>query len=289
MDMLPVPVENEPTAYERDALRAIEAWKNPSTSGWLGTTIDRVNRTLHGATDLVRKLPGVDWTIDNVVSGVLRLTNEIMHDSVWREAIYKEYHAAGHTIRDPEDVQALGLDAMDPVMSGLDTKYRGLAAAQGAAAGYAGAAGILPDVLGLVALNLRAVGEYATYCGYDVSEPAERYFALQILNLVSQPNGEAKQAALVPLTNVTHAVARQQTVQTVEQYALVGAIRSAAKALGLRLTSAKLAQVVPMTSAFVGGGFNAYYTAKVCDAAFYLYRERWLIQKYGLDVLGVER
>jgi hypothetical protein len=42
-----------------------------------------------------------------------------------------------------------------------------------------------------------------------------------------------------------------------------------------------------MTGAFVGGGFNAYYTSKVCDAAFFLYRERWLIEKYGAEVISV--
>jgi hypothetical protein len=33
----------------------------------------------------------------------------------------------------------------------------------------------------------------------------------------------------------------------------------------------------------VGGGFNTYFTNKVCDAAFYLYRERFLARKYGDD------
>lgn len=285
METLPVPASPTPSAYERQALSEIARWKNPRPSR-LGKTVERVNQTLHAATDLVRKLPGVDWTIDNVVSGILHLTNEIMHDTVWRDGIYQEFRTAGHTVDSPDALHDLPLEAIDKALQGLDTKYRGLAAAQGAAAGYAGLAGILPDVLGLVALNLRAVGEYATYCGYDIAQPAERYFALQLLNLVSQPAGPDREAALVPLTNVSHAVARQQTVQTIEQFAVSGAIRGVARALGLRLTGAKLTQVMPMTSAFVAGSFNAYYTTRVCDAAYYLYRERWLIHKYSVDVLG---
>lgn len=39
---------------------------------------------------------------------------------------------------------------------------------------------------------------------------------------------------------------------------------------------------MPVVGAAVGAGFNAYYTSKVCDAAFYLYRERFLQRKYGL-------
>ena len=285
MTALPVPAASTLSPYERRALREIALWKNPDDAGWLGETVARVNRTLHDAAELVRKLPGVDWTIDNVVSGILRLANEVVQDSVWQEAIYHEYRAAGHAVDGQDDVAALRLEDVDDALAGLDAKYRALAAAQGAVAGYAGAAGILPDVLGLVALNLRAVGEYATYCGYDIREPAERYYALQILNLVSQPTDAKKQAALVPLIRVSHAVARQQTVQTVEQYAFIGALRNAARMLGLRLTGAKATAVFPLTGALVSGGFNAYYTSKVCDAAYFLFRERWLIRKHGVETV----
>ena len=53
----------------------------------------------------------------------------------------------------------------------------------------------------------------------------------------------------------------------------------------MRLTKAKLAQGVPIMGAVVGGGFNAYYTARVCDAAYHLYRERFLAEKYGAEVI----
>jgi hypothetical protein len=56
----------------------------------------------------------------------------------------------------------------------------------------------------------------------------------------------------------------------------------------MRLTKAKLAEVIPGAGAVIGGGFNAYFTAKVCDAAYFLYRERFLAEKYGADVIGEE-
>lgn len=64
-------------------------------------------------------------------------------------------------------------------------------------------------------------------------------------------------------------------------------IQEIAKSLGIRLTKAKLAQTIPAVGAIVGGGFNAYFTMKVCDAAFYLYRERFLAHKYGPEVIEV--
>ena len=64
---------------------------------------------------------------------------------------------------------------------------------------------------------------------------------------------------------------------------MVRAIRRISKALGPRLTKQKLKQAVPGIGAAVGGGLNAYYTHRVCDAAYHLYRERFLAEKYGPD------
>lgn len=285
MSHLPVLVPRSPSSYEYRALQEIELWKQPKM-GWFGQAVGHVNRTLYSATDLIRKIPGVDWTIDNVVTGLLDVTNEIVQDSVWRDAIYLDYRANGHLVYTPDDIRTLDLEAVDEVLlDGLGTKYRSIAAAEGAVTGLAGAAGILPDIVALVSLNLRAAGEYATYCGFDITTPAERYFALQVLNLVSQPTDITKQAALVPVIRAANAIARQQTVQTVQQFTIRQAVRNVARALGINLTERKLAQTIPVAGAFVGAGFNAYFTSKVCDAAFFLYRERFLMEKYGLEML----
>jgi len=67
----------------------------------------------------------------------------------------------------------------------------------------------------------------------------------------------------------------------------VQAVLSIAKALGINLTKAKLANVIPVAGAAISGGFNAYYTDKVCKAAFYLYRERLLAIKHGEKAIEV--
>jgi hypothetical protein len=283
MELLPVPAAGHPSAYEQQALNEIRLWKERDQN-WFGRSVEVFNRAFHAVTDLVRKVPGVDWTIDNVVAGLLRLTNEMVQDTVWRDAIYKEFQRAGHPVQDLADIHRMDLEAVDRAQKGLDTKYRALAAVEGAATGIAGAAGIVPDIVALVALNLRAAGEYATYYGFDIAAPEERLFALQILNAVSAPSDVSKQVALTPVLRVSRHIARDQTLLAVEQFAITRAIRNAVQALGLHLTRAKLAQLVPMTGAVVGSGFNAYYTSKVCDAAAFLYRERFLIRKYGPGV-----
>lgn len=278
------PPQTTLSPYERRALRQIGWWKERDM-GWFEHATDRLGQALHEVTGLVRKVPGVDYAIDEVLTGVLRLINEITQDTVTWQGVQRRYREAGHEVATPADLHRLDLKYVDTRLDGLAARYRSLAAAEGAATGFAGAPGIVPDVVALVAINLRAAGEHAALCGFDLSQPAERLYALQVLNAVTQPTDATKQAALVPVMRVAQQVARDQTVHAIEQHALSRALRNAARALGIRLTRAKLAQVLPVVGAGIGAGFNAYYTSKVCDAAYYLYRERFLMTKYGPDVI----
>lgn len=278
---LPVRYKPDPSPYEQAAWQAIQDWKRPARRTWWTRTMNRVGQTWNEVTEQVRRVPGVDWTIDNIVVGLLDLTNEITQDSVWLDAIYQEYRNAGHEVHTHADLQRLDLQHIDDRLAGLSTKYRALAVAEGAATGYAGAAGIMPDIIALVSLTLRAVGEYAAYCGFDIRDPHERLRALHLLDRVSQPGDQAKTMALAPVVRVSKGLAFRQGLQVIEQTAITGAIRNITKALGLNLTRAKLAQVVPVTGAVIGGSYNLLYTRKVCDAAYHLYRERYLLEKYG--------
>ncbi len=243
--------------------------------------MNRLNGAWNDATDLIRKVPGVEWTLDNVFSGLLELVNEMTQDSVMTSAILKSYRDAGHAaVLTPADIHHLDLATPDALQSGLRAKYNTLAAAEGAATGMAGAAGILPDIIALVALNLRAAGEYATYYGFPIREVDERLFALRILDMVSSSSDSTKDLALAPVVRVSKSVAKQQSLEALQQTAIMRTIRS----IGQRLTRVKLAQLVPLTSAVIGGSFNAYYTNKVSETAYHIYRERFLIAKYGRDV-----
>ena len=284
MNTLPAP-PLRPSEYEREAFRRILQWRNPERSalkraaGWMQDRMGEV-------TDLVRKIPGVDWTIENVMAGLLQVTNEITQDSVWADAIHEEYRQSGHPVRHPAHIRRLDLADVDRVMAGLGHKYRALAAVEGAATGFAGASGIVPDLVALVALNLRAAGEHAAYCGFDVAEPAERLFALRILDHVSRSDSKAADVAMTPVLSVVTRVAKSQSKNAMEQAGMSRAIENLVKKLGLHLSEAKLAQAVPVTGAVIGSAFNTYYTDQVCRAAYHLYRERFLFEKYGPEVLA---
>jgi len=276
----------QPSAYERRALEQIHEWKNPKLS-WSDQAMRAISWPLDKAGDFIIETPGLGDAIKKAIGGIVNVSNDVAQRSVRPEAIYEQFRAADHDIHERRDIFSLDLENVDKVVGWLGAKYKGLAFGEGAATGVAGAPGIAADIPALVTLNLRAIGEYATYYGFDVSLQQERLFAMNVLGLASSPKDAAKEVAMAQLVRIAQDVAKKRTWKALEEHTFVKIIQQISKALGIRLTKAKLAQTVPVVGAGVGGGFNAYYTAKVCDAAYYLYRERFLAEKYGAGTIEV--
>jgi hypothetical protein len=166
----------------------------------------------------------------------------------------------------------------------LDTKYKALALAEGAGTGLFGGAALALAIPALVGIALRAVGEYATYYGFDVGSRSERAFALRILGAASSPTRAARRDEINEITHLSRLVAGKQALDQAQGLLSGQAIRSVAEMLGLRLTKAKLAQVVPVAGAVIGGGYNAWYIGEVTEAAYHLYRERFLVERHGPEI-----
>jgi len=280
--------QREPSPYEKAAIEAIHKWKTPSMTWW-DQAMKVVNAPLDYAGDLAMKVPGVEWVIQKSFGGILSLLNDGAALTVRPDAIFEEFSVP---IERASDIHGLDLEVVDHAIGYLAAKYKSLALTEGAAAGaaslggpVAGGAAIAADVAALLALNLRAVGEYATYFGFDINHQEERLFALNVLGLASSPDDAAKSVALAQLVKIAQQVAQKKTWKELEKHLFVQIIQRIAKALAIRLTKAKLAQLVPAAGAAIGGGFNAYYTSEVCDAAFFLYRERFLARKYGPEII----
>lgn len=253
--------------------------------GW-PRPIDHLTTLLKNAGDAITQTALLD-VINKALAGTVGVLGDAASWSVSSETGYADYRKAGHDVHRRADIFRLDLEDVDGMIGWLDAKYKGLAFTEGATAGAAGLPGLILDVPALVALNLRAIAEYATYYGFDVSLQRERLFAIQVLGLASSTDIAAKQATMIRLARLAEDAARKKAWRTMEESALLVVVQRIAKALGMRLTKAKLAQAAPILGAAVGGGFNAYYTARVCDAASHLYRERFLAEKYGPDVIDL--
>ncbi len=111
-------------------------------------------------------------------------------------AIYSDFKKAGISVHSHRDIVSLDLEQIDRALGWLDVKYKGMAAAEGDGAGAAGLPGIPVDIFAIVLINLRAIGEYATYCGFDVSTQPERLFAMNVLAFASSPTDGASRQRL---------------------------------------------------------------------------------------------
>lgn len=280
--------------YEENAHFQIHKWKSPE-QGWFDRGMVIASWPVDRVGDALINTPGLGPAIQKALSGMIGLINDASQWSVRPDAIIEEYHRFGYEdVTTLRDVFLLDLSAVDRTIGWLDTKYEGIALVEGSIAGGSAVlapavalAAIPADVVALLGLNLRAVGEYATYCGFDVSLPHERLFALHTLALASSPSDSSKQIALAQLVRIARDTALKKSWEHLETHLAVQAVQKIAEALSIRLTKAKLAQVIPVAGALIGGGFNAYYTHKVCNAAFYLYRERFLAEKYGATEIEV--
>jgi hypothetical protein len=271
--------------YDQHALDEIHAWKDPEI-GWLGHAMTMLNWPLDKVGDMILATPGVGDAIKISIQGITSVCNDLAQWSIPTEAIYGEFRKAGHAdIHSAKDVLAMDLASIDRMTGWLDAKYKGIALVEGAGMGAIGLPGIPPDVVAVITLTLRAVGEYATYYGFDVSTQSERLFALNILGLASSSTASCKALAMSQLVRIAQDTAKKKAWKELEQHAFVQVIQQISKALGIRLTKDKLAQVLPIAGAVIGGGFNAYFTSNVCQAAYYLYRERFLAEKYGVEVV----
>lgn len=280
--------------YEERALAQIHAWKNPQQT-WFDTAMVYVNKPLTLAGQAADKIPGFTETCTKAMNGFVGLINDASQWSVRPSSIFKELSGISkQEITSFEQIPHLDLQVIDRSIGWLDTKYEGIALVEGAAAGSTAVinpvvalAAIPADLVALLALNLRAIGEYGTYCGFDMSSQEERLFSLNILALASSATDGGKQAALSHLVKIAQEVAKKKTWEQLEKSIFVQAVQSIAQALSVNLTKAKLANVIPFAGAAISGGFNAYYTDKVCKSAFYLYRERLLSLKHGPQAIEV--
>lgn len=270
------------STYEQEALRQIEVWKNPPQS-WFEKQISRVSGPIEDITAWAmdsRVGDAIGTAVGKASQGILGVLNDSASWTVRHEQVFAKFRAAGHDqVNAHDDIFTLDLQHVDSVVGYLNAQYVALGGAEGALAGYVGLPGLVADVPAIFAINLRAIADYATHYGFDVTNQVERAFILNVLNYSLSPTAAAKQVVLADLIKLSRAVAAKQAWKHLNQYAGAAAMKKVGEAVGIRVTKAKLGQAIPVAGAVVGGGFNAWFTRTNCDAAFHLYRERFLNQR----------
>lgn len=273
-----------PNAYEQRVLLEIDRFKNPKRGLFAGLS-DITAAPLEKMSEYASQT-AVGKAVTGAVSGVVSLLNDGASWSVRQEAIFSEFRKDGHhSVRTFEDIRKLDLEDVDKTVGYLAAKYKSVAFVEGGVTGVLGAPGIAADVPAVIGLALRACNEYAAYYGFNPEIQAERAFVMNVLSAASSPTNLAKQAAMTEVTRISVMIGQRKTWQELEKILSVQLIRRIAEALGIRLTKGKLGQIIPLFGAAVGAGYNAWYVSQVAETASVFYRERFLIEKYGVQIV----
>ena len=139
---------------------------------------------------------------------------------------------------------------------------------------------VAADAVAVLTLATRAVGHVALLYGYDPEDPAEKVFALTVVNVGTAVSASAKTAALADLSRLTQALVRGKSWDILNKSVVSKVTNQFAKAFGVRLTKKSLGKFVPVVGILLGGTFNWATLEGIIDAADVAYRRRFLIETY---------
>jgi EcsC protein family len=313
--------QGELTPYDQKAWAAVEHWREKKLSNRARKLIpSRVRDGLQGAGrrakgrfDELPKAAAFEELFMSAVGGTVELGSRVATASVRQGRILDSFREHGHHVDELSDISALTLRDIDKVKPNLALGYTTTATLEGAAAGFmisggeivaaggtvlgagAGAAPGIGTILGVMAADAaavllasnRAVAHTAAYYGYDIDQPGERLFALGVLSM-GTASETGKAAAYVELNKLVQMLARRATWEQLNQNVVTGVVEKVFTRLGYRLTQRKLGQAVPVLGTAIGAGMNARVLLSVVDNADHVYRERFLREKYGIDLAGPE-
>ncbi|CAM8656734.1 EcsC protein [Acidimicrobiia bacterium] len=296
--------------YERQAWHQIRQWENNAGRRSLVPERARAKAKELGqsAADAWREIPFtsvLDSVLERVMEGGYEALTDAVVASLQRERILDAVRRAGAPVESLSDLRGLDLQLIDEVCPRLNLRYASLSAATGAGSGFvagggtaaitgtfgvAAAPGVLAitaalagDVIATIGLSARVVTHYAGYYGYDARDEEEKAVILAVIGIGVMGEGAAKQAAMLHVRKVAMMVARRATKKELGEEVIVKLIQNLFVKLSETLTKRKLAQALPVAGIAIGAGFNYRFMRKVGTAASFAYRERFLIEKYGLD------
>jgi hypothetical protein len=304
------------TPYEQKAWDQLQSWKTKELAKKDRSFLPSpVKKAVGQAGDLAEtawgKLPGheqAELAIKKAAEGSFRAFCDLGNSAIMRDRVLQAFRDASLEVHDFDSIRKLDLREVDEVAPRLSVRYAAVSGAQGAGSGFlmgggtaaavgggaaTGGVGALPpmylvvgtlvaDTAALIATAFREVAHYAAYYGYDTRDPGERAFAIGILNAASAADQAAKTAAFVELRHITSLIARRATWNELNKQPFVFLLQRLYGGLHERLIKRKLAQATLALGVLLGFTINYRFIGNLGDHAFFLYRERFLREKYGL-------
>ncbi|XRQ12160.1 EcsC family protein [Actinomadura welshii] len=308
---------DEMTPYDRKAWDQIEAWREKRLT-------ERTRRALpEGARERLRNagqkvrtradavpgLPDFEAIFLKSLESLVGFGGRTAVATVPKKTVVKSYRKRDADVEELGDIQKLDLALIDKVKPRLDLRYTAFAGAEGAGAGFAASGGgllatggtvasagagaapgaalvigtLVADSAAVLLAGQRAIAHIGAYYGYDLEAPDEQLFMLGVLNLGTASEA-GKVIAYAEINKLVQALARNATWEQLNRNVVTKVVEQVFTRLGFRLTKAKLGQAVPVVGIAIGAGMNTRFLRRITDDAEHLYRERFLRDRYGIEV-----
>jgi hypothetical protein len=274
-----------PTVTDNEAavFAVIRQFKNPVES-WVQNLADFADYPLDKAGDLLFENKIGD-RLDAPILRATRALNEVSLASMRRESVFRAFTQRSIEVDELEDIRTLGIDQINESIGGLATKYQSMGAALGATSGMFGIVGAVIDIPVFFMTAMRAIGEYATYFGFDMEDPTEREYALLVLATAATVTDAGRQQALIEVTRTNVRLATEQDLERKEKQLSSTLLKRVAQAVAIRFVKGRIGRFFPLVGTVVGGGYGLLFLSDVCKTAYALYAERWLMKKHGPSVV----
>ncbi len=206
--------------------------------------------------------------------GALCATAEVF---VRDERLLQEVRTYGYDVTSVEDLRTLPVEVLDEISHRSLRAGKALSAVEGAGTGAGGLLLAAVDVPALLTINLRFISQIAHTYGFETASRQEQAFVLNVLGAASA-KGAARGAFVDDNNRLAQQLALKGPLRQLDSKALAALAKKVVELIGRRLTERKLAQLVPIVGAVVGGGINYAYTRDTLVAARMMYRKRRLVE-----------
>lgn len=288
---------------EETILNEIAGWKGRKPS-FLNRATDVVTKPLNWLTE--KLIPesvrsGAGGVAENIAEK-LRDLSQFTVDKTTVLTATKEYQIESASVQGLKKASIFDLDNVSQDFITTNTR---MAAVSGAGTGLVGWPGLIADLPALFMLSLRSVHQIALCYGYDLDEEdapeGHRAFELEYMmrvfkvatasDVVEKQRGlsELKDFEAGRIAELENGVGGEYAARHVSKNATSLVSQRIIKEIVEQTISKKAAGLVPGLGAIFSAGFNYVYLQDVGEAAYMLYRERFLLDKKGRrKVINIE-
>lgn len=267
------------TPYEKEQMRAIEAWKNEVP----GVVSSTMNLIFSPATLLVQKvIPG------SAIQKILESSNRVAAGLSNSGDVLK-----GTGVETVSELRETNLELCDGLALGVYKWAIGMAIAEGGATGVTGLPGLIADIPAIITLALSTAQKTGLCYGYEFKDEMDKQFVLGVLSASGANSKKEKDEALKAIQSFEKTLVEtddpglsksNERQRFFKESQLVAG--NLAKQLSINLSKRKTLQTIPIIGMGVGASANAWYIKDVGKAARRIFQQRWLVERQNREKNG---